>query len=171
MSRTTVCRARTEQDWAAAGQLLTEHRRWMSTAIGSDVTATQPASEVEFTDPARFYRPPEGALILAREGRGAAGIVGVHRMGGSSAELKRMYLCPWARGRGLGRALLDEAVAAAIDLGFDELLLQTHAGAMPVALHLYRQYGFVPTASFHDLGVEDVVTLGLDLTQLARAVS
>lgn len=177
MSRTTVCRARTEQDWAAAGRLLTEHRRWMSTAICSDVTTTQPASEVEFTDPARFYRPPEGALILARAGRGAAGIrsaagiVGVHRMGGPSAELKRMYLRPWARGRGLGRALLDEVVAAAIDLGFDGLLLQAHAGAMPVALHLYRQYGFVPTASFHDLGVEDVVTLGLDLTQLARAVS
>ncbi|MDN5861295.1 MAG: hypothetical protein L0H84_22055 [Pseudonocardia sp.] len=76
--RTTVCRARTEQDWAAAGQLLTEHRRWMSTAIGSDVTTTQPASEVEFTDPARFYRPPEGALILARTGRGTAGIGSSH---------------------------------------------------------------------------------------------
>ncbi|MBW0093390.1 GNAT family N-acetyltransferase [Pseudonocardia sp. KRD-184] len=170
MPCTTVCRARTDQDWAAAGHLLAEHRRWVSAAVGSDVTATQPAAEVEFAEPARFYRPPEGALILARAGRAAAGIVGVHRLGGSCAELKRMYLRPWARGRGLGRALLDEAVAVAIDLGYEEMLLQTHAGAMPVAHHLYRQHGFVPTTSFHDLGVESVVTLGLDLT-LARAVS
>jgi GNAT superfamily N-acetyltransferase len=158
-----VHRARTTADWTAAALLLDEYRRWVAEAIGADVTATQPAARDEFTDPARFYRPPDAALVLARVGERPAGVVGVHRLTRSAAELKRMYLRPWARGRGLSRALLVEAVAAADDLGFDELLLQTHPGAMPVAHRLYREYGFRPAESFHDLGVPGVLTLGLDL--------
>ncbi|MDN5858135.1 MAG: hypothetical protein L0H84_05880, partial [Pseudonocardia sp.] len=43
MSRTTGCRARTEQDRAApVGHLLTEQRRWVSTVVGSDVIIAQP---------------------------------------------------------------------------------------------------------------------------------
>jgi GNAT superfamily N-acetyltransferase len=132
-------------------------------AVGADVTAAQPTAGAEFTDPARFYRPPDAALVLARVAGRPAGIVGVHRLTRTAAELKRMYLRQAARGRGLGRALLAEAVAAATDLGFDELLLQTHPGAMPAAHDLYRGYGFLPARPYHDLGVAGVVTLGLDL--------
>lgn len=163
MSARTVQRARTTADWAAAALLLDEHRRWVATAVGADVTAAQPTAGAEFTDPARFYRPPHAALVLARVAGRPAGMVGVHRLTCTAAELKRMYLRPWARGRGLGHALLAEAVAAATELGFDALLLQTHPGAMPAAHHLYRGYGFLPAEPYHDLGVPGVVTLGLDL--------
>lgn len=163
MSASTVSRARTAADWTAAAGLLAEHRRWVAAAVGADVTATQEAAGGEFADPACFYRHPDAALVLARVAGHPAGMVGVHRLTGSAAELKRMYLRPWARGRGLGRALLGEAVAVAVDLGFGDLLLQTHPDAMPAAHHLYRGHGFVPAEPFHDLGVPGVVTLGLDL--------
>lgn len=165
MPAPTSCRASTADDWSAVEALLAEHRRWLTGVVG-DVTAAQPASDGEFADPSSFYRPPEATMVLTRVGRRAAGIVGVHRLNGSTAELKRMYLRPWGRGLGLGRALLAEAVTAAVDLGFGELRLQTHPGAMPVAHRLYRASGFTPVAAYHDLGVEGVETLGLDLTGL-----
>jgi len=62
------------------------------------------------------FRPPGGHLLLAYEREGsaedvaAAGIACVRTIGGRTAEIKRMYVCPALRRRGIGRALVDAAV-------------------------------------------------------------
>jgi GNAT superfamily N-acetyltransferase len=159
--------ATTETDWAAAAGLLDEYRRWLDAAMGLDLTTAQPAAGGEFGDLARFYRPPDGVLILAWLGRRPIGIVGVRRYEGAIGELKRMYATPASRGLGVGRALVDAAVAAAVELGFEELRLQTEPNAMPAAHRLYREAGFVDIPPYHDLGVAGVATLGLRLAAIA----
>lgn len=148
-------------DWAAAARLLAEHRRWVADALDLDLTAAHPDADVEFTDPANFYRPPHGVLVMAKAGWRPVGVVGVHRYAGEVGELKRMYVSPAGRGRGAGRALLAAAVAAAADLGLAELWLQTEPEAMSVAYRLYREAGFVDIPPYHDLGVPGVATLGM----------
>ena len=57
-------------------------------------------------------------------------------------EIKRMYVVPAARGRGLSRAVLDALVEAARERGFTALVLETGT-EQPEAMGLYASYGFV----------------------------
>ena len=63
---------------------------------------------------------------------------------GDVGELKRMYIRPAARGRGLSRLLLDALVAVARDRGMRALVLETGT-EQPEAIGLYTSYGFTPT--------------------------
>ncbi|HSK61251.1 MAG TPA: GNAT family N-acetyltransferase [Actinomycetospora sp.] len=158
-----VSRARAAGDWQAAAALLDEYLRWLAHAAAIDLTAAQPGASTEFSDLERYYRRPEGALVVAWVDRWPAGMAGVHRLAGAVGELKRMYVRPRARGHGVGRALLVEAIAAARDLGFVELRLQTKPTVMADADRLYREHGFVDIAPYADLGVEGVADLALAL--------
>ena len=65
-------------------------------------------------------------------------------MGEGVAELRKMYLKPSARGRGLGKRLLIHAIARARALGFRRIELQT-ARVLEEAIGLYAKYGFKPS--------------------------
>ena len=64
-----------------------------------------------------------------------------------AGELKRMYVVPSARGRGLSRALLTALVDAARERGMTELVLETGI-EQPEAIGLYESSGFVPMPLF-----------------------
>ncbi|MDN5914344.1 MAG: GNAT family N-acetyltransferase [Pseudonocardia sp.] len=162
---TTHGRRGTVRDWEQAAGLLAEHVRWVAEAVGLDLRDRQPGSLPELAAPEAFYHSPDGALVLAHvEGR-PAGIVGVHRLTGDVGELKRMYVRPHARGLGVGRALVDEAVTAAEDLGFRELWLETDPVSMAGALRIYRDAGFSDIPPYGELGLGGVVTLGRALAR------
>ena len=93
------------------------------------------------------YVPPGGAL-LARRGGAALGIVGVKPLAPAVAEVKRLYVEPAARGLGLGRRLLDRALAAAAALGYERVRLDSHRPSMAAAIALYRQFGFTEIAPY-----------------------
>jgi len=110
------------------------------------------------------YGPPRGAALLARKDDGAAvGFVGVRRFDDASAELKRMYIAPAARGTGAGRALGVAAVAAARELGYERLLLDT-VDTMTPAIELYRSLGFVEIDAYRHNPLPGARYFALDLT-------
>ena len=49
--------------------------------------------------------PPAGAFLVGYEGGAAVAIGGLRDLGGGVCEIKRMYVAPGARSRGVGRAL------------------------------------------------------------------
>lgn len=94
------------------------------------------------------YLPPRGRLLLARNAEGAlVGMVFVKLLGARTAEIKRLYVSPLARGTGLGRRLAQGAVAAASELGADRVRLDTGRW-MSGALALYRKMGFREIAPY-----------------------
>lgn len=89
---------------------------------------------------------PQGGILLARvpeDGR-AVGVVAFHAIAPGIAEMKRLYVAPHARGRGLGQALVEAALTAAAAAGNRALRLSTLPAAMPAADALYRAMGFRP---------------------------
>jgi len=65
-----------------------------------------------------------------------------------SVELRKMYLLSAARGQGLGRTMLEHAIAQAKEMGFGRITLET-ASVLKEAVALYTRYGFRPCTSEH----------------------
>ncbi len=64
-----------------------------------------------------------------------------------TAEIKRMYVVPAVRGRGLARVMLAHLEAAAAECGAEAMILETGT-AQPEAMALYESSGYAPIPSF-----------------------
>lgn len=102
-------------------------------------------------DPARFT-PPRGVflLVIATDLEPSEiGCGGVRSLSDGRFELKHLWVQPRARGRGVGRALLAELERRAIELGADELVLDTNS-TLEAADALYRSSGYIETPPYND---------------------
>jgi GNAT superfamily N-acetyltransferase len=90
-----------------------------------------------------YFRPPDGTFLVAFEDGEPIGCGGVGRLGTTTGELRRMYVVPAHRGKGLGRALLVALEDAARALGYTTMRLETGNQA-PEALGLYTSSGYEP---------------------------
>jgi putative acetyltransferase len=99
------------------------------------------------------YAPPHGRLLLAEYEGQLAGCVALHPLGpgkpGSSiCEMKRLYLRPQFRGKGLGRVLADRIIAEARHIGYHRIRLDTVEPVMKDAVAMYRKLGFQEIAPY-----------------------
>jgi GNAT superfamily N-acetyltransferase len=93
--------------------------------------------------------PPGGAFVALYDdaGRAVAG-GGVKRLGDGLGEIKRMYVVPEARGNGHARLLLVALEAAARDLGYTRVRLDT-GRFQTEAERLYRSAGYVEIPDYN----------------------
>jgi putative acetyltransferase len=94
------------------------------------------------------YGPPSGRLLLARSADHAAGCVALRRLEAGICEMKRLYVRPGDRGKGLGRMLVERVVAEARAIGYERMRLDTIESAMKDAVALYRKIGFREIAPY-----------------------
>jgi len=87
------------------------------------------------------YVAPNGALWVAWDGDAAVGCLAMQEIAPDTAELKRMYVAPEARGRGVARRLTEHAIAVAAERGYSRLRLGTLT-SMHAAQRLYTSVGF-----------------------------
>jgi GNAT superfamily N-acetyltransferase len=97
-------------------------------------------------DPAAFAAPV-GTFLLAGAAERVVGCGGLRTHAPGVGEIKRMYVAPHARGRGVARRLLAELEAAAVGLGMSSLVLET-GDAQPEALALYASSGWEVVPSY-----------------------
>jgi ribosomal protein S18 acetylase RimI-like enzyme len=156
MGDVTIAPATSAEDVAAARRLFREY----ADSLGFDLAFQGFDDEVRALP--GEYAPPSGALLLARRTGEPIGCVGVRASEGRICELKRLYVRPQGRGGGVGRALTEAAIAAARELGYERMRLDT-VPAMEDARALYRSLGFreiepyrhnpIPGTSFMELAL------------------
>jgi ribosomal protein S18 acetylase RimI-like enzyme len=94
-------------------------------------------------------RAPEGAYYVGYEGPEAVAGGGLRRLGDGVAEIKRMYVRPEARSRGVAAALLRTLEEAAAAMGYERTRLDTGPKQV-TAQRLYRAAGYAEIAPYND---------------------
>ena len=101
------------------------------------------------------YAAPSGRLFLAEspDNHEPAGCVALRSLksdpSGQSCELKRLWVRPEYRGRHAGRALTETALAAAREIGYTSIKLDTLPAIMPGAVAMYRALGFADCPPYY----------------------
>ncbi|MFI6760664.1 GNAT family N-acetyltransferase [Micromonospora sp. NPDC050417] len=97
----------------------------------------------------RDFESPSGAFLVAYRGGEPVGCGGWRSHGddGETAELKRMYTAPSARGRGVARAVLGAVERSAREQGRKRLILEC-GDKQPEAIAMYESCGYVRIENF-----------------------
>jgi ribosomal protein S18 acetylase RimI-like enzyme len=168
----TISQATTAADISAISSLFTAYTQWLNI----DLTFQSFSNELASLPGA--YAPPKGALLLARskETGEPLGCVALRplqlqpefhktRFQGAISdrgqpeqycEIKRLYILPAARGKGVARALIREILSIAKREGYTEALLDT-LPRMTAAVAIYRSEGFEDTEKYYENPLEGVI--------------
>ncbi len=151
-----IIRARTAEHLERVRDLFREYERF----LGVDLCFQE--FEEELACLPGQYAPPEGRLLIAVEGRDVAGCVAARKLGDGACEMKRLYVRPQYRGRGLGRDLAREIIREAAALGYAVMRLDTLA-RLKEAMTLYQSLGFRQTQPYYENPLPEVVYWELPL--------
>ncbi|HEY1658884.1 MAG TPA: GNAT family N-acetyltransferase [Candidatus Sulfotelmatobacter sp.] len=109
------------------------------------------------------YAPPCGRLLLAEFEGELAGCVALHPLQPEICEMKRLYLRPRFRGKGLGRGLAERIIVEARQIGYKRMRLDTVAPVMKDAVAMYCRLGFREIAPYCTNPVEGAMYMELEL--------
>jgi putative acetyltransferase len=109
------------------------------------------------------YAPPSGRLFLLLHDSHPAGCVALHGLEPNVCEMKRLYIRPEFRGHGYGRVLVERVIAAAREIGYQSMCLDTIASSMKDAVALYRKVGFKKISPYRANPIEGALYLELAL--------
>jgi putative acetyltransferase len=134
--------AETDAEYVAAKELFEEYAAW----LGIDLCFQK--FDEELLQLQQMYGLPTGAVLLYKEEDSFGGCVAIRDKGDHIAELKRMYIKPQYQGKGIGKVLLDKALALSKALGYKKIRLDT-LSEMTAAIHLYRSAGFYNIEAYY----------------------
>ncbi len=139
----TIRQAESEQDLVHVRELFGEYLQWANARLNEEYGIDLPiASMLEHDmETLDIFLPPQGCLLLALEGDQAAGLACMRAIRQDIVELKRMYVRPAFRRRGLGRQLLEALIQQARASGYPIMRLDS-TRFMKGAHALYRSAGF-----------------------------
>ena len=155
--QTTFIQAEAPEQVALARELFLEYAGWLGFSLCFQ------NFDKELAELPGAYAPPRGRLILAQRGGGTAGCVALRPILPEACEMKRLYVRPEFRGRGLGRELAVRVIEEARALGYARMLLDTLPGRMAGAIKVYRSLGFTETAPYYPAPDEGFLFMELKL--------
>jgi GNAT superfamily N-acetyltransferase len=94
----------------------------------------------DLSDTHKFY-PPHGRLDIVLYKNQIAGVGCLKRLEADVAEVQRMYVLPAYRGKGVGRAIINQLVNEARSIAYRRLRLES-LEFLDAAHSLYRSVGF-----------------------------
>ena len=126
-----------------------EHISWIATEVleqyNIDVIAILGQTSREYAEKKvkefSSYIPPEGIYYILQVENKIAGMGALRKLKPSVGEVKRMYIRPEYRGKGLGKAILEKLLKKGKEFGYTTILLDTGL-FMSAAQHIYHLAGF-----------------------------
>jgi GNAT superfamily N-acetyltransferase len=139
----SICQMDPDHDTAHVRAMFWEYLQWANSRLneefgidfGIEAMVDKTMRELQ------TYSPPDGRLLLARDGSEVAAIACMRRIDDDIGEIKRMYVRGSFRGQGIGRALLERLLDEARQVGYIRIRLDS-ARFMEEAHSLYRSAGF-----------------------------
>ena len=123
------------EDFDAVKALFREHEKELSEEICFQ------NFDVEMQNIQTIYSLPKGALLLATCQGEVAGVVGMVGVGEGIAEMKRLYVRPKWRSKGIGKILCEKIMRTARDASYSLMRLETFS-RLDGAIALYLNQGF-----------------------------
>ena len=120
-------------------QQVTKLFRAYAESLGFDLSFQD--FEKELAELPGEYAPPSGRLLLAKSKTHTAGCAALRKITSDISEMKRLYVLPEFRGKGIGRQLAEAIIEEARRIGYIYMHLDT-APSMKEAIALYRSLGF-----------------------------
>jgi GNAT superfamily N-acetyltransferase len=129
-----------------------EFAEWDDADVQELTAAQQTEIRARYNGAGEPGTPPSAAdvsvVLLARDDDGTpVGCGALRALGDGTAEVKRMFVVPAARGRGVSKAVLSGLEAAARQRGWTTLRLET-GPRQPEAVGLYTRAGYRPIGAF-----------------------
>lgn len=137
-----IIKATTEEHFSAAVNLFTEYAEWLNIDLSFQ------HFDEELSSVQSMYNNDAGGIILVKEAGTYIACVAVRKSEPSIAELKRMYVRPAFQQKGIGKQLLDAALALAKSCGYQKIRLDTLNTMLP-AMKLYTDNGFYEIPAYY----------------------
>jgi ribosomal protein S18 acetylase RimI-like enzyme len=153
-----IVQAHSSEDIDRARELFEEYAAWLG------INLCFQNFEKELAELPGGYVPPTGRLFLAFEGDQIRGCVALRRLSDGACEIKRLYVRPEFRGKGLGRELTQAVIDAAREIGYERMRLDTLPGKMDTAIVMYRSLGFREIEAYYHNPVAGATFMELLLT-------
>ena len=116
----------------------------------------------ELEDLGEKYSPPMGRLYLALCDGAPVGCIALRPMSQDSAELKRLFVRPAYRKKGIAHALIRHILSDAGQIGYRRIFLDT-LPFLTDALSLYHSFGFREIAPYNDNPMGNSIYMQYDL--------
>lgn len=152
-----IIHADSEKYFPQAREALTEY----AASLGFDLHFQEFQKELaEFPGE---YAPPDGRFLLAMHDEKLAGSVALRKISDSVCEMKRLFVWPEFRKKGIGRKLTGAIIEEARKIGYERMRLDT-VPFMKEAIALYRSLGFKEIESYRYNPIEGAKFMELDLS-------
>jgi putative acetyltransferase len=144
MSKSEVATRDSQPITIARTDLTADASRVLISALNTELTGAYPEpGATHFGLAPEDVAPGRGAFLVIYDNGNPVGCGAVRLTDPETGELKRMYVAPAVRGKGLGRRLVAALEAEARALGARRLILETGLRQL-AAIALYRGCGFTP---------------------------
>ena len=108
------------------------------------------------------YGLPNGRLYVAYFENQIAGCIALRKLNDTQCEMKRLYVKPEFRNKGIAKKLVEKIISDAGGIGYSEMLLDT-LPFLQTAIRMYKKIGFYEIDCYNDSPLDNTIYMKLDL--------